>query len=105
MPRRLPHASSAGPQPRRDCRPPGSRRAHGQTSSGTRAGIPATSPGFGNRPMNYSDVQRLEAAEWFFDIHDAEDPSAELLQEWIRWLDASEGNRRAFEAVESAYHQ
>jgi transmembrane sensor len=55
--------------------------------------------------MNYSDVQRLEAAEWFFDIHDAEDPSAELLQEWIRWLDASEGNRRAFEAVESAYHQ
>lgn len=53
----------------------------------------------------YTDRQRLEAAEWFMDIHDADDPSPELLQRWTRWLEAAEGNRLAFEAVERAWHQ
>jgi transmembrane sensor len=55
--------------------------------------------------MKYTDAQRLAAAQWFFDIHDAEEPSPELLQEWLRWLDADEGHRCAFDAVESAYRQ
>lgn len=54
--------------------------------------------------MSYTPRQRLEAAEWFFDIHDGGDPSAELLQGWLQWMAASEGNRLAFEAVETAYH-
>ena len=55
--------------------------------------------------MSYTPQQRLEAAQWFFDIHDAEEPSPELLQEWLRWLDAAAGNRLAFEAVELVYRQ
>ena len=53
--------------------------------------------------MSYTPQQRLEAAQWFFDIHEAQEPSPELLQEWLRWLDAAAGNRLAFEAVELAY--
>ena len=53
--------------------------------------------------MSYTPQQRLEAAQWFFDIHDPQEPSPELLQEWLRWLDAEAGNRLAFEAVELAY--
>ena len=53
--------------------------------------------------MTYTPQQRLEAAQWFFDIHDTQEPSPELLQEWLRWLDAEAGNRLAFEAVELAY--
>ena len=59
--------------------------------------------GTGTGPRTYTPQQRLEAAQWFFDIHDAEEPSPELLQEWLRWLDAAAGNRLAFEAVELAY--
>lgn len=55
--------------------------------------------------MKYTAEQRLQAAQWFFDIYDVTEPSAELLQEWLHWLDASEGNRAAFEAVEVTYHQ
>jgi transmembrane sensor len=55
--------------------------------------------------VKYTEAQRLAASQWFFDIHDAEEPSPELLQEWLRWLDADEAHRRAFDAVESAYHQ
>jgi len=44
--------------------------------------------------MSYTAEQRLHAAQWFFDIHDAEDPPPELLQEWLRWLDAAEGTAR-----------
>ena len=53
--------------------------------------------------MSYTPQQRLEAAQWFFDVHDAEEPSQELLQEWLRWLDAAPGNRLAFEAIDLAY--
>jgi len=53
--------------------------------------------------MSYTPQQRLEAAQWFFDIHDTQEPSPELLQEWLRWLDAAADNRLAFEAVERAY--
>ena len=53
--------------------------------------------------MKYTEAQRLAASKWFFDIHDAEDPSPDLLHEWIQWLDADRAHRCAFEAVESAY--
>jgi transmembrane sensor len=53
--------------------------------------------------MTYTPQQRFEAAQWFFDIHDTQEPSPELLQEWLRWLDAAADNRSAFEAVERAY--
>lgn len=53
----------------------------------------------------YSAEQRREAAEWFVRIHDVEDPSPLLLQGWLQWLKADDSNRRAFEAVEQAWHQ
>ncbi len=53
--------------------------------------------------MSYSEKDRLEASEWFIDIHDIEDPSPDLLHDWMRWLEASEGHRQAFSAVERAW--
>jgi len=55
--------------------------------------------------MSYTAEQRLQAAQWFFDIHDTADPTSELLHQWLQWMDAAEGNRLAFEAVEAAYYQ
>jgi transmembrane sensor len=53
--------------------------------------------------MSYTEKDRLEASEWFIDIHDIEDPSPDLLHDWMRWLEASEGHRLAFSAVERAW--
>ena len=53
--------------------------------------------------MSYSEKDRLEASEWFIDIHDIEDPPPDLLHDWMRWLEASEGHRQAFSAVEQAW--
>ena len=50
--------------------------------------------------MNYSEEVRLTAAQWFIDIHEVEDPPAELLHDWMRWMEASESHRMAFSAVE-----
>ena len=55
--------------------------------------------------MSDAEAERLEAAQWFFDIHDAEDPSPELLQDWMRWMEASESHRRAFAAIEATWRQ
>jgi len=55
--------------------------------------------------MNDREAERLEAAQWFFDIHDAEDPSPELLQDWMRWMEASESHRRAFAGIEATWRQ
>src|SRR5713226_4986261 len=52
----------------------------------------------------YTDAQRREAAEWFVVIWDEDDPNAETLQSWLRWMEAAEGNRLAFEAVAQAWH-
>ena len=49
-------------------------------------------------------AQTQEAAEWFLIIHDAHDVTPELLEGWTRWLNASEGNRSAYQGVEQAYH-
>jgi transmembrane sensor len=54
--------------------------------------------------MKYTEQERLEAAEWFIDIHDVEDPSPELLHDWMRWMEASESHRLAFGAMEQASH-
>jgi transmembrane sensor len=51
----------------------------------------------------YTPQQRFEAARWFVDI-EAEDPAPETLQRWTSWMESSEGNRLAFEAVERAWH-
>ena len=55
-------------------------------------------------PVPYTDEQRRQAAEWFVVIHADDDPGAETLQAWLRWMDQAEGNRQAFEAVEHAWH-
>ncbi|HEY4972523.1 MAG TPA: FecR domain-containing protein [Steroidobacteraceae bacterium] len=54
--------------------------------------------------VHYSDAQRREAAEWFVVIRDEDDPNADTLQGWLRWMEATEGNRVAFEAVAQAWH-
>jgi transmembrane sensor len=51
-----------------------------------------------------SEAQRREAADWFVIIHAEEEPNAETLQAWLRWLDQDEGNRLAFESVAEAWH-
>ncbi len=53
--------------------------------------------------MSYTDEDRLAAAEWFLEIHDVEDPSPELLHNWLRWMEASESHRLAFNAVEEVW--
>ena len=53
--------------------------------------------------MSYTEEDRLAAAEWFIDIHDVEDPSPELLHNWMRWMEASEAHRLAFNAVERVW--
>ncbi len=53
--------------------------------------------------MSDTEAERLQAAQWFLDIHETEDPSPELLQEWMRWMEASESHRRAFARIESAW--
>jgi len=55
--------------------------------------------------MSEREAERLEAAQWFLDIVDTEDPAPEMLQEWMRWMEASASNRRAFADVESAWQQ
>jgi len=55
--------------------------------------------------MMYTEQDRLEAASWFLDIHDVEDPSPEMLREWVRWMEASDAHRLAFVAVEAAWHE
>lgn len=53
--------------------------------------------------MSNAEAERLEAAQWFLEIHDAENPSPELLHNWMRWMEASEGHRRAFAAIQSTW--
>jgi transmembrane sensor len=52
----------------------------------------------------YTATQRREAAEWFVVIREEPDAKAETLQAWLRWSEADEGNRLAFEAVAQAWH-
>lgn len=53
---------------------------------------------------DYTEAQRREASDWFAVLHGAADPSAESLQAWLRWIEQSEGNRAAFDAVTQAWH-
>jgi transmembrane sensor len=39
------------------------------------------------------------AAEWFLTLRTVEDPPAELVQQWLAWMAASEEHRRAFEQI------
>jgi transmembrane sensor len=53
--------------------------------------------------VTYTEQERLEAAQWFLDIREIEDPSSEMLIEWERWMGASESRRLAFREVEHAW--
>jgi transmembrane sensor len=54
--------------------------------------------------MIYAEQDRLEAANWFLDIHNVDVPSPEMLQKWMRWMADSEAHRLAFIAVEAAWY-
>src|SRR6266481_3906272 len=47
---------------------------------------------------------RRQASEWFVRIHSSDDPSPELVQEWLEWLKASEIHQRAFEDIARIWH-
>jgi len=49
--------------------------------------------------VQYTAAQRREAADWFVLIRDEVDPKVETLQAWLRWMEAADGNRLAFEAM------
>jgi transmembrane sensor len=55
-------------------------------------------------PADYSQAQRREAADWFVVINAEDDPSPETLQTWLQWMEADEGNQRAFEAIAQIWH-
>src|SRR5580704_17063370 len=110
MPGDLRTAPGGRTRPRGNCYPHGLGRAHGPALHGACAGTCAPPARRGvNRPggdaMSYTEQERLEAAEWFIDIRDVEDPSPELLHEWMRWMETSESHRRAFAAVEQAWRE
>src|SRR6202035_1888625 len=93
MPRYLRAAPGGRPQPRRNCHPDGPGRANGSFVYGASVGTRTSStrrglgrPGCGT--MKYTEQERFEAAEWFIDIHDAEDPSPYLLRDWMRCMEA-----------------
>jgi transmembrane sensor len=52
----------------------------------------------------YNDAQRREAADWFVIIRAEDAPEAVTLQAWLRWMEASDSNRLAFEAIAQAWH-
>lgn len=54
--------------------------------------------------LGYTAAQRREAAEWFIVIHGQAELEAETLQAWLRWMEADEAHRTAFEAVSAAWH-
>jgi transmembrane sensor len=53
--------------------------------------------------MKHAESTRLEAAQWVVDIHDVEDPSAEMLQRWVQWLDESPEHQREFDLAEAMW--
>jgi transmembrane sensor len=54
--------------------------------------------------MNEHLAPPSDAAEWFLAIYAEEEPSAETVQAWLRWLDSSAENRRAFEDIVQIWH-
>ncbi len=52
----------------------------------------------------YDDAQRREAADWFVIIRAEDAPEAATLQAWLRWMEACDSNRLAFEAIAQAWH-
>jgi transmembrane sensor len=58
----------------------------------------------GSRDGRYTKSQCAEAAAWFVVIRAENDPSSDVLQSWIRWMDQDTGNRVAFESVTEVWH-
>jgi transmembrane sensor len=53
--------------------------------------------------MKNSDRIRFEAAQWVVDIHDVEDPSAEMLQRWVQWLEESPEHQLEFDLADAIW--
>jgi transmembrane sensor len=53
--------------------------------------------------MKDSDRIRFEAAQWVVDIHEVEDPSAEMLQRWMQWLKESPEHQLEFDLAEAIW--
>jgi transmembrane sensor len=54
--------------------------------------------------MTHPAQLHREASDWFVKIHSADDPSPELIQEWLGWLKASDAHRCAFEDIARIWH-
>jgi len=53
--------------------------------------------------MKDSDRIRFEAAQWVLDIHDVEDPSVEMLQRWVQWLEESPEHPLEFDLADAIW--
>lgn len=54
--------------------------------------------------MNDRDPAARGAAEWFLTIRAEKEPDPETLQDWLRWLEASEQNRQDFEDIAQVWN-
>jgi transmembrane sensor len=54
--------------------------------------------------MNHRDPSERGAAEWFLAIQSEQELEPETLQAWLRWLEASEENRQAFEEIAQVWN-
>lgn len=54
--------------------------------------------------MNDRDPGERGAAEWFLAIRSEKEPEPETVQAWLRWLEASEENRQAFEDIAQVWN-
>jgi len=54
--------------------------------------------------MNDHDPNERGAAEWFLAIRSEKEPEPETVQAWLRWLEASEENRQAFEDIAQVWN-
>lgn len=59
-------------------------------------------------PQSREDIDMAsaarEASEWFVTIQANQDLPPERLQDWLRWLEASPDNKRAFEQIARIWH-
>jgi transmembrane sensor len=53
--------------------------------------------------MKYTEAERLQAAQWFLDIREVEEPAPDMLHDWVQWMEAADTHRLAFEAVERTW--
>lgn len=54
--------------------------------------------------MSRHETQRLESAEQFLDSLESQRQSAEQLQEWLKWMQESDVNRKAYDRMERLWN-